>query len=85
MEESGLKGEQPWDLLFNYLGQLDNVVGKGKWLQAAEGVTGMNASLRNEVGQRLQLNAYVQGGELVMVWGYSGRHYEEDTIRGLSE
>jgi len=30
-----LQGRDPWDIIFNYLGQLDTAVGSGRWLAAA--------------------------------------------------
>ncbi|MBK8551804.1 MAG: amino acid adenylation domain-containing protein [Ignavibacteria bacterium] len=78
-----LKGKDCWDIVFNYLGQLDNVVSSGKWLSAAGESGGPNSGDMRTVSNQLSVNGFVQGGELRLNWSYSSLHYEKETISNL--
>ena len=81
-----LEGEgDPWEIVFNYLGQMDNVVRGSQWLGVAEELSGAVSDERREVSYKLGIDSMVTGGELVMDWSYSSCHYLEETIRGLAE
>jgi len=61
---------------FNYLGQLDQVVGEERWLAIAEESGGAE---REGSGQRvhaIEVSGYVVGGELRMGWEYDSERYE---------
>ncbi|HYC28785.1 MAG TPA: condensation domain-containing protein, partial [Chitinophagaceae bacterium] len=79
-----LQGDCRWEIVFNYLGQLDNAVREGGLLRPSAGPTGKNISGEYIVGHKLVLNSYVTGGQLEMSWNYSCRHYESSTIEKLS-
>ncbi|MHA4812662.1 condensation domain-containing protein, partial [Flavitalea flava] len=81
----GLQGALPWELVFNYLGQLDKVVKAGGWFSGAEEAVGSGVSGEQVCAELLTVTGQVQGGELVLHWGYSRRHYEEGTIGALAE
>jgi amino acid adenylation domain-containing protein/non-ribosomal peptide synthase protein (TIGR01720 family) len=83
--EDSLKGKPCWDIVFNYLGQLDNVVSGGKLLSPAGESTGLQISEENLAGYTISINSMVQGGELILGWSYSTRHYEAETINALAE
>jgi amino acid adenylation domain-containing protein/non-ribosomal peptide synthase protein (TIGR01720 family) len=80
-----LEGRQPWDIVFNYLGQLDNVVKEGGVLVGAEESSGRVIGAEYVMAEPLSVNGMVSGGELICRWSYSGRHYEAETVRRLSE
>ena len=80
-----LQGKDPWDILFNYLGQLDTAVSSGRWLSAAGEAGGKGISDEQAAMSKLSVNSYITGGELVVDWGYSSRHYDQDTIVKLAE
>jgi non-ribosomal peptide synthase protein (TIGR01720 family) len=79
-----LTGRDPWDILFNYLGQLDNVVRESKWLDGAPESPGPAVSPRHVVGYKLSINSLVKEEELGVEWIYSKKHYEAETIRQLA-
>jgi non-ribosomal peptide synthase protein (TIGR01720 family) len=54
-------------------------------LRGAGEPMGDSAGGEYRTGNKLVVNSMVSGGELVMQWSYSGRHYEEGTIGWLSE
>jgi non-ribosomal peptide synthase protein (TIGR01720 family) len=84
-KEESLQGRDPWDIIFNYLGQLDNVVGQGKWLSAGAEPAGASRSGEHVLRDKLVINALVQEGELVLSWSYSTKHYNQQTIQTLAE
>jgi non-ribosomal peptide synthase protein (TIGR01720 family) len=83
--EESMQGAHGWDISFNYLGQLDNVLSGKEWLSDAEESSGESISGDYPVGEKLSVNGMVQAGELIMNWSYSSGQYEEESIRKLSE
>ena len=83
-KEIKLTKDKSWDIIFNYLGQVDNIM-SGKWLSGASESNGTSWSEEKTVNHILEVNGAVQGGELVMNWGYSILHYEKDTITEIVE
>ncbi|MBA2610529.1 MAG: AMP-binding protein, partial [Bacteroidetes bacterium] len=84
-KHEAFKGTQPWDIIFNYLGQLDNVVKKSKWLAVAGEPAGADTSEEYSVSEKLWVNCSVREEELVFNWTFSNRHFNEETIHNLSK
>jgi non-ribosomal peptide synthase protein (TIGR01720 family) len=84
-KEASLNGVQPWDIVFNYLGQFDNVVNLSKWFGGASESTGSDASGAHIMREKLTVNSQVSSGELQIHWGYSTKHYNWETIHGLGD
>ena len=83
--KDSFQGHEPWDIVFNYLGQLDNIISGGKWFSTATESRGSASSGEHKLGYNLSVNGMVQGGELILNWGYSTRHYDRQTIEQLME
>jgi len=73
------------ELLFNYLGQIDQVLTAARdWKQASEpSGDGRNASQRRE--HLLDINAYVTGHRLHVAWEFSRACHTTERIRGLAQ
>ncbi|MCW3114934.1 MAG: Nonribosomal peptide synthetase, partial [Segetibacter sp.] len=84
-KDQDLRGKEPWDVLFNYLGQLDNVVNKSKWFSAAAESVGPGRSEEHEVNEKLLVNCSIQAGQLTVNWSYSNKHFSEPTILTFAE
>ena len=84
-KEERLPGKH-WDIVFNYLGQLDNVVSSGKWLSGAGADESKGSSSSDDIraDYHLSVNSMVQAGELILNWGYSVKHYKKSTIENLT-
>jgi non-ribosomal peptide synthase protein (TIGR01720 family) len=82
-KEESMQGKEPWDVIFNYLGQFDNVVRESEWLTSADESTGLGKSKEQIVNEKLTINCHVKDGELVLNWNYSTKHYKDETIRNL--
>ncbi len=80
-----LQGRDPWDIIFNYLGQLDTIVGSSDWIKAAEESGGLMISKEQLSSARLLVNSHISGGELVLRWSYSTKHYNKNTISKLAD
>ncbi|HMQ67796.1 MAG TPA: non-ribosomal peptide synthase/polyketide synthase, partial [Ignavibacteria bacterium] len=74
-----------WDIVFNYLGQLDNIVGGSKWFSGADESSGSFRSEDENVREIISINSMVQGGELLLNWSFSSRHFESDSITQLGD
>ncbi|MEO6637804.1 MAG: amino acid adenylation domain-containing protein, partial [Ginsengibacter sp.] len=84
-KEDFLQGDtQPWDILFNYLGQADNVVRESKWFTETNESAGAEHNEELEVNEQISINSIIRGGELSLSWTYSGLLYEEATIAQLA-
>ncbi|MBK8552373.1 MAG: hypothetical protein IPL53_15415 [Ignavibacteria bacterium] len=78
-DEKLLNSESP-DIIFNYLGQSDNILSGSKWFSMADEPAGMAISEDYIFSNKLSVNAIVQKGEMVLHWTYSKKHYEKQTI-----
>jgi amino acid adenylation domain-containing protein/non-ribosomal peptide synthase protein (TIGR01720 family) len=83
-QEKILKGKEPWDIIFNYLGQVDNVSRESKWFKAANEATGSNISEEYPVTEKISVLSSIQEDKLRLRWTYSGKHYNEETIKNLA-
>ncbi|WP_343745931.1 non-ribosomal peptide synthase/polyketide synthase [Chitinophaga sp.] len=79
-----LQGSHPWDIIFNYLGQVDNVTQAGSYLGIAHESSGAGMSPELPVNEKMGVDCIVQGGELVVQWKYSQAHYDPATITQLA-
>jgi amino acid adenylation domain-containing protein/non-ribosomal peptide synthase protein (TIGR01720 family) len=83
-KEEKLQGRDPWDLVFNYMGQLDTAAEKGSWLSVAEEPSGSGVSEEQVSVSILSVNSHIFEAELVLNWSYSSRHYNQDTISKIA-
>ena len=79
-----LAGKDPWDIVFNYLGQVDNVVRESKWFANAAESSGEVTSPEYQVMENISVNSLVVSGELIMNWTYCTKQYTQQTIDMLA-
>ncbi|MGB8195200.1 MAG: amino acid adenylation domain-containing protein [Chitinophagaceae bacterium] len=84
-KEGSLQNNQPWDIVFNYLGQSDNIVNRSEWFTAASEPTGNTMHEKAAWTNKLEINSIVSGGELLITWNYSKQHFEAATIHRLAQ
>jgi non-ribosomal peptide synthase protein (TIGR01720 family) len=84
-KELSLSATPGWDIVFNYLGQLGNVVSDSRWISAAAEPSGQSIGDEHSTTDKFSVNSLVIGGELIINWAYSSLHYEEVTAKQLSE
>ena len=72
------------EIAFNYLGQLDQVTGKGLFELSDEGV-GETHSRRGRLAHPIDVSGWVRNGRLQFVWTYSESQYRAETIQRLAD
>ncbi|MGY0035003.1 condensation domain-containing protein [Pedobacter sp. NJ-S-72] len=79
-----LQGAEPWDIVFNYLGQMDNLGNAEEALDDAIENTGTAIDEAYPVRTNLSVNSVIQGGVLLVTWTYSNKHFTAEGIEKLS-
>ncbi|MEO1627225.1 MAG: condensation domain-containing protein, partial [Bacteroidota bacterium] len=72
------------ELVFNYLGQFDNVLGEEGDVQLASESVGPNLADTFPFSHKLLINASVMEGRLQISWSYSVKNYRAETIEQLA-
>ena len=70
---------------FNYLGQLDRVLGGGGWLRWAEEGSGATRAAEARRSHVLDVNAQVVGGCLETEWTYGRELHRRETVERVAE
>jgi non-ribosomal peptide synthase protein (TIGR01720 family) len=84
--EVSLAGDDdPWQVVFNYLGQSDEVIRAGGVLSGAPEPGGEAMSGEYRMRERLALNSIISNGELVVQWRYSRLHFAEGVVQQIAE
>ncbi|WP_018612579.1 non-ribosomal peptide synthetase [Segetibacter koreensis] len=78
-------GKDPWDIVFNYLGQFDNVISQSNLFTRCEESPGKEISDSHRISEKIAVNSLISGGELKLDWGYSRKHYRKETIEQLGQ
>ncbi|WP_224995132.1 condensation domain-containing protein, partial [Cesiribacter sp. SM1] len=79
-----LSTEKPFQLTFNYLGQLDNVISASQWFAKAQESAGSSVEKNNKLTASIDITASIIEGQLVLNWRYGSKHYQEATITTLA-
>lgn len=74
-----------YDIVFNYLGQLDNAIIDHEWFAGATEFKGSGMNEKNYSGHKLAITGAISGGALKMTWSYSKSNYNKETIVTLAE
>jgi non-ribosomal peptide synthase protein (TIGR01720 family) len=72
------------EVLFNYLGQFDLVLGGSRLLSVAQESSGKTQSEKETRRHLLEINASVGDGRLRMTWSYSEHLHQRTTIEWLA-
>ena len=81
---SGLSGRAESPILFNYLGQLDQVVAGSKLFRFAQGSTGPWHSPKQQRRYALEANSLVMDGKLEVRWTFCPQLYAESAVEQLA-
>ncbi|HVI47207.1 MAG TPA: amino acid adenylation domain-containing protein, partial [Chitinophaga sp.] len=79
-----LQGKDPWEIVFNYLGQSGNVNKEGLLTMPLWDHFGSSADGDFPVNEKLAVNSIVADDQLVLHWSYSSKHFEEGSIKELA-
>ncbi|NEO33288.1 MAG: hypothetical protein F6K36_23260 [Symploca sp. SIO3C6] len=73
------------EIIFNYLGQFDQVFAESSTFQLAQESYGLTNSPKATRSHLLQIIGKVMGGQLQMNWAYSKNIHRRDTIENLAQ
>ncbi|MEL6866890.1 MAG: condensation domain-containing protein, partial [Bacteroidota bacterium] len=81
-----LSNDRPWDIVFNYLGQLDKAIAhQDRLIQGANESVGASVHQDNWANYKMAINCAVLDGELKITWTYSSAAYHPQTIQQLAQ
>ncbi|MBS7233718.1 amino acid adenylation domain-containing protein [Flavobacterium psychroterrae] len=80
---NSLKGSS-WDLVFNYLGQMDNVINKSNWFIGADQDTGNHINKKYPVRDKIVVKGAIVNNTLGFSFDYSNKQYDKKTIEMLA-
>ena len=72
------------EILFNYLGQIDNVLAESKLFSLTRESSGPNQSEKAQRSHLLEINGVVIEGRLQLTWIYSEALHRQETIESLT-
>jgi len=82
--EERLRGVEGAEVSFNYLGQLDRVLGREGWLRWAEEGSGATREVGARRSHALDVNAQVVGGCLETEWTYGRELHRRETVERVA-
>ncbi|MEM8909488.1 MAG: condensation domain-containing protein, partial [Bacteroidota bacterium] len=74
-----------WDMVFNYLGQIDNIIDESSWFTPASEAIGRSKGALYPFDSKLMVDGFVVGQQLTFSWSYSTRQYHDATIEQLAQ
>ncbi|MBO0932990.1 non-ribosomal peptide synthetase [Fibrella aquatilis] len=85
---ASMKQHTAWnELIFNYLGQMDNVIQESKWMQPtteSDEPIGDSIDPARPLTTKMTIAAFVQNGQFTISITYSDRQYAANTIGALA-
>jgi len=84
-QEHSLQANDTWEIVFNYLGQLDNATAGSQWFAVATEPSGTNQDGQAAISEKLSINAQVHHGRLTIAWAYSSKHFAPETIEVFAQ
>jgi amino acid adenylation domain-containing protein/non-ribosomal peptide synthase protein (TIGR01720 family) len=82
-DDEVLRHERSSDVLFNYLGQLDQAA-ESKSFKMAQESSGARQDPRSRRSHLLEIVGSVTGGQLRMRWSYSRQQFKSDTVQRMA-
>ncbi|WP_428231986.1 amino acid adenylation domain-containing protein [Flavobacterium sp.] len=73
-----------WDVVFNYLGQIDNVLNKNTFFSSAPENSGAHISAASLLEEKFIVKAIIINNELRISWDYSEERYRPETVKKLA-
>ncbi|OXB23750.1 hypothetical protein B0A80_09825 [Flavobacterium tructae] len=74
-----------WDVVFNYLGQIDNVLNQSAVFSSAPEYAGDHISPTSILEEKFIVKAIIVANELRISWDYSEAQYQSETVQNLAD
>ena len=84
-ETAAVREAAPAEIIFNYLGQADQVLAPAGPVRPSGGPAGAARDARQPREYVLEINGITAGGRLQLAWNHSGEQYRPGTIAALAE
>ncbi|ASZ13649.1 non-ribosomal peptide synthetase [Chitinophaga sp. MD30] len=84
-KDQALQGKDPWDVIFNFHGQTDNISSHHQWITLTDNTSELNLIGDYTMRFLLFVDSAVADNELLVDWLYSTHHYNAATIAALGE
>lgn len=75
----------PSQILFNYLGQFDQMLPQDAWFRQAQASSGMTQALNNQRRYLFELNCLIAEHSLHITWTYNPTYHSRDIVEQLAE
>jgi non-ribosomal peptide synthase protein (TIGR01720 family) len=69
-----------WDIVFNYLGQMDNVLSAGSWFEAARESSGEHIDPGYFTREKFVLKAGIAANVFSLSWSYAPQQFQAETV-----
>ncbi|GJM33275.1 MAG: hypothetical protein DHS20C18_22760 [Saprospiraceae bacterium] len=73
-----------WDILFNYLGQSDNLIESKDLIRSAPEDKGKDIAADYILPNKIEINSLISDGVLRLDWAFSEKHFHAETIEQLA-
>ncbi|MGJ5676042.1 MAG: amino acid adenylation domain-containing protein [Nostochopsis sp.] len=73
------------EVIFNYLGQFDQLLPESSLFSLVQGSSDSTCSLRNKRTHLLEINSGIYQGNLEVIWSYSNKLHRQTTIEVLAQ
>ncbi|NML39910.1 non-ribosomal peptide synthase/polyketide synthase [Chitinophaga sp. G-6-1-13] len=83
-QETALQGNDPWDVVFNYLGQTGNIAATDGLLRMAAESPGAAIGSDFPLTEKIAVDSMIQDGELVLRWKYSSQHFTAAALEKMA-
>lgn len=74
---------EKWNVIFNYLGQFDNVVKGGSWITPANESTGVTINEEHIINEELSVNCFIKNGQLITNWSFNSNNFSLEQVKDL--
>ncbi len=74
---------EKWNVIFNYLGQLDNVVKGGSWISPAKESTGVTVNEDHIINEELSVNCFIKNGQLITNLSFNSNNFSLEQVKEL--
>ncbi|HVI46517.1 MAG TPA: amino acid adenylation domain-containing protein, partial [Chitinophaga sp.] len=79
-----LQVEDPWDIVFNYLGRLDPYGNDAAVIQPLWNTFGLSIAEERPLRDKIEINAFITDGVLEILWNYSTVHFNAGRVEQLA-
>ncbi|RBL88157.1 non-ribosomal peptide synthetase [Chitinophaga flava] len=74
-----------WDMVFNYLGQVDNIIAGNSRIAQATEHKGENFDPSYPSTALMDISGIIRGGELILHWGYAGADHDPAVVANWAD